>query len=286
MDEIRELEKSDWPVGLNEIPQSPERLWVRGSLPPEGHKLLTVVGSRAMTRYGQDACTNLITGLAGYPISIVSGLALGVDTCAHKAALAAGLHTLVVPGSGLGDDVLYPRSNREFAKEILKAGGGMVSEYSPDTASRVHFFPERNRLMVGMADAVLVVEAGPKSGTLITARLASEYNRDLLCIPHRIGDPHAFGPHLFIRLGAALVSDPLHILEALKIPPRERPLDEAPTDLDDTEMLVWTLLEEPRERDQLLRSLPPSKAGNVLTALVSLELRGLIKEEYGAWRRN
>lgn len=277
--------KSEWPVGLHQIPQPPERLWGAGTLPPEGHKLLTVVGSRAMTRYGQEACEKLIIGLSGYPVSIVSGLALGVDTCAHKAALAAGLHTLVVPGSGLGEEVLYPRSNREFAKEILKVGGGFISEYPPDTPSRVHFFPERNRLMVGLADAVLVVEAGEKSGTLITARLASEYNRELLCIPHRIGDPHAFGPHLFIRLGAALVSDPLHILEALSIPPREAASNETPKDLDDVEMAVWTLLEEPRERDQLLRSLPPSKAGNVLTALVALELRGLIKEEFGAWRR-
>ena len=282
---IRELERSEWPVGLHEIPQPPERLWARGHLPTPGMKLLTVVGSRAMTRYGQEACEKLITGLAGYPISIVSGLALGVDTCAHKAALSAGLHTLVVPGSGLDDEVLYPRNNRPFALEILKAGGGMLSEYPPETASRVHFFPERNRLMVGLADAVLVVEAGEKSGTLITARLASEYNRELLCIPHRIGDPHAFGPHLFIRLGGTLVSDPLHILEALKIPPREAASREPPKDLDDAEMVVWTLLEEPKTRDELLRSLPPSKAGNALTALVALELRGLIKEEFGAWRR-
>ncbi len=285
--EVRELPKSEWPAQLLEIPQPPERLWVRGALPPEGTKLLTVVGSRAMTRYGQEACEKLITGLAGYPISIVSGLALGVDTCAHKAALAAGLHTLVVPGSGLDDEVLYPRSNRGFAKEILKAGGGLLSEYAPSTASRVHFFPERNRLMVALADAVLVIEAGPKSGTLITARLASEYNRDLLCIPHRIGDPHAFGPHLFIRLGAALVSDPLHILEALHIVPRETAAMSAPTDLEDTELLVWNMLEEPKTRDEILRAStsPDSGTGELLTALVALELRGLIREEFGAWHR-
>ncbi|MFH1178554.1 MAG: DNA-processing protein DprA [bacterium] len=282
--EIRELEKSEWPVQLLEIPQQPKKLWVRGALPPPGTKFLTVVGSRAMTRYGQEACQKLIIGLAGYPVSIVSGLALGVDTCAHKAALAAGLHTLAVPGSGLGDDVLYPRSNRAFAKEILKAGGGFLSEYAPDTASRVHFFPERNRLMVGLADAVLVIEAGPKSGTLITARLASEYNRDLLCIPHRIGDPHAFGPHLFIRLGAALVSEPLHILEALHIPPRETGATAAPTDLEDVELTIWNMLEEPKTRDEILRE-SGVNAGEALTALVALELRGLAREEFGAWRR-
>jgi DNA processing protein len=283
--EIRELERSEWPIQLLEIPQPPERLWVRGAMPPAGHKLLTVVGSRAMTRYGQEACEKLIIGLAGYPISIVSGLALGTDTCAHKAALSAGLHALVVPGSGLDDDILYPRSNRSFAKEILEKGGGMISEYAPDTASRVHFFPERNRIMVGLSDAVLVIEAGEKSGTLITARLASEYNRDLLCIPHRIGDPHAFGSHLFIRLGAALVSDPLHILEALHIAPREgSSTGVAPSDLEGAELVIWNMLHEPMTRDEILRGSQAS-TGETLTALVALELRGLIKEEFGAWRR-
>lgn len=246
---------------------------------------MTVVGSRAMTRYGQEACEKLVTGLAGYPVSIVSGLALGVDTCAHKAALSAGLHTLALPGSGLGDEVLYPRSNRSFAKEILKSGGGLLSEHLPDKASRVHFFPERNRLMVGLADAVLIIEAGQKSGTLITARLASEYNRDLLCIPHRIGDPHAFGPHLFIRLGAALISEPFHILEALHIPPREgASTGAAPSDLEEAELVVWNMLEEPKTRDEVLRT-AKGNTGEIMTALVALELRGLIKEEFGAWRR-
>ena len=283
--EIRELAREEWPEQLLEIPQVPERLWTRGAFPPPGTRLLTVVGSRAMTRYAEEACQKLISGLAGYPISIVSGLALGIDTCAHKAALAAGLHTLVVPGSGLGDDVLYPRSNRPFAKEILAKGGGFISEYAPDEPSRVYYFPERNRIMVGLSDAVLLIEAGPKSGTLITARLASEYNRELLCIPHRIGDPHAFGGHLFLRLGATLVTEPLHILEALKIPPREGGTrGEAPRDLEDAELVIWNMLTEPKPRDELLRGtkLP---VGEALTALVALELRGLIKEEFGAWRR-
>lgn len=283
--EIRELERKEWPVQLLEIPQLPEKLWVRGTMPEAGTKLLTVVGSRAMTQYGQEACQKLIAGLAGYPISIVSGLALGVDTCAHKAALAAGLHTLVVPGSGLGDDVLYPRSNRAFAKEILEAGGGMLSEYEPHASSHTYFFPARNRLMVGLADAVLVIEAGQKSGTLITARLAGEYNRDLLCVPHRIGDPHSFGPHLFIRLGAALVTEPMHILEALHIAPRESgEHGVAPSDLEDAELVIWNMLEEPKTRDEILRA-ASGGAGEILTALVALELRGLVKEEFGAWHR-
>lgn len=288
--DTRELAVEEWPAGLREIPQPPKRLWVRGSMPAEGHKMLVVVGSRAMTRYGQEACQILIAGLAGYPVSIVSGLALGMDTCAHKAALAAGLHTLALPGSGLGDEVIYPRSNRGFAKEILEKGGGMLSEYPPNAPSKIYYFPARNRLMVGLADAVLLIEAGPKSGTLITARLASEYNRDLLAVPHRIGDPHAFGPHLFIRLGAALVTEPLHILEALGIPPREGPATgSAPQDLEGVELALWDLLEEPHARDDILREIGSPETGlgtgETLTALVALELRGLIREEFGLWRR-
>lgn len=283
--DIRELAHEDWPEQLLEIPQPPKQLWLRGSLPPRGHKLLAVVGSRAMSRYGQEVCERLIGGLAGYPVSIVSGLALGVDTCAHRAALAAGLHTLAFPGSGVDDAVLYPRSNRAFAREIVERGGGLVSEYEPNEPSRVYYFPERNRLMVGSAHAILLIEAGPKSGTLITARLASEYNRELLCVPHRIGDPHAFGSHLFIRLGATLVTEPLHILEALGIAPRETTSGCAPSDLEPVEELVWSALEEPRSRDELLRLCALAPAGEVLTALVALELRGLTEERYGAWRR-
>ncbi len=282
--EVRELARENWPEQLSEIPGPPKQLWLRGAMPPEGNKLLTVVGSRAITRYGQEACQKLIAGLAGYPISIVSGLALGVDTCAHKAALAAGLHTLAFPGSGVDDSVLYPRSNRAFAREIVEKGGGIISEYEPTDPSRVYYFPERNRLMVGVSDAVLLIEAGQKSGTLITARLASEYNRELLCVPHRIGDPHGFGSHLFIRLGATLVTEPIHILEALGIPPRESASLTAPSDLEEVELVIWNMLEEPKTRDEILRG-GSAAAGELLTALVSLELRGLIKEEFGAWHR-
>lgn len=282
--EIRELARDAWPAQLKEIPQLPGKLWIRGSLPPKGTRLLAVVGSRAMSRYGQEACETLIKGLAGYPISIVSGLALGADACAHKAALAAGLHTISIPGSGLDDSVISPRTNFGLAKDILVAGGALISEQEPLHKPWLKEFPSRNRLMVGMSDAVLIIEAGPKSGTLITARLAGEYNRDLLCIPHRIGDPHAFGPHLFIRLGAALVTEPMHILEALRIPPREATgRSEAPSDLTDTELVIWDMLREPKTRDEILRK--GVDTDDFLTALLALELRGLVREEFGAWHR-
>ncbi|MCI0597746.1 DNA-processing protein DprA [Candidatus Parcubacteria bacterium] len=281
--DLRQLGQDEYPSQLREIPKPPQTLFARGHWPKVGTTYLAVVGSRALTSYGREACEKLITGLSGYPISIVSGLALGADACAHKAALAAGLHTIAVPGSGLNDDVIYPRANAGLAGDILKAGGLLLSEHEGGYKAAPYDFPSRNRIMVGLSHAVLLVEAGNKSGTLITARLTHEYNRDLLCIPHRIGDPHGFGAHLFLRLGATLVSDSLHILEALHIDPCAEGA-RAEFSLEGYEKTIYDLLTEPLPRDELIRAsnLNPSDA---LTALVTLELKGILKEEFGAWRR-
>ena len=285
--DIRTLAPEDFPPALREIPQPPEQLWVLGALPPPGTKLLAVVGSRALSHYGKQACEMLITGLAGYPISIVSGLALGADACAHKTALACGLHTIAIPGSGLHESVIGPRTNLGLAKDILKAGGALISENEPLHQPHKGDFPSRNRIMVGLADAVLMIEAGDKSGTLITARLAGEYNRELLVVPHRIGDPHGFGPHMFARLGATTVTEPAHILEALRVEPhiQSAALRAAPT-LEGAERVIWEMLDQPRSRDDLIRvGSKVAEVGDLLTALVALELRGLIKEEFNLWKR-
>jgi DNA processing protein len=283
---IQELLPPDYPHQLRELPDPPEKLWLRGTMPPDGTKYLTVVGSRALTRYGREACEQLITGLAGYPISIVSGLALGADACAHTSALSVGLHTIAIPGSGLSDGVIGPRSNLGLAQRILKSGGALLSENPPDHLAHPYNFPSRNRIMVGLSDAVLIVEAGRQSGTLITARMASEYNRDLLCIPHRIGDPHGYGGHLFMRDGAAIVTESEHILEALRIKPREEDTsaERILPHFTHSEQKVYELLAEPLTRDDVIREseMTPS---NALTTLISLELKGVIKEEFGAWRR-
>ena len=281
---LRQLLPSDYPPQMREIPQVPELLWLRGLLPPPDTKLLAVVGSRALSSYGREPATKLISGLAGYPISIVSGLALGADACAHRAALNAGLHTIAMPGSGISDKAIAPRTNFGLAQEILKAGGALLSEYPPDTLPAPWTFPQRNRLMVGLSHAVLVVEAGERSGTLITARLAGEYNRDLLCIPHRIGDAHGYGAHLFLRLGAGLVTESSHILEALGIRERTEPTTQSELSLTGNERILYELLAEPLARDEIIR-LSKLQTGDVLTALVMLELRGVLKEEFGAWRR-
>ncbi len=301
-DEIRAIGPEKYPTQLRELPDMPKKLWLRGNLPPEAFRLLAVVGSRALSRYGREACALLVKGLSGYPISIVSGLAIGADACAHQAALEAGLHTIAIPGSGLAESVLYPRQNRYLAQEILTKGGALLSEHEPSYHPRTYDFPSRNRIMAGLCHAVLIVEAGPQSGTLITARLAMEYNREVLCIPHRITDPHSFGASKYISDGAKYVSGVLDILEALQIPPREEDIlagftglgaatemsgtkvREAISKLSSDEKKLYALLEIPRSRDAIIREsgLPVQK---VLVLLVTLELKGLAREESGEWKR-
>lgn len=278
------MDSLSYPASLKEIPDPPSKLWLRGALPPQGTKYLCVVGSRALTSYGREVCTKLIGGLAGYPISIISGLALGADAAGHREALHAGLHTIAIPGSGLADTAISPRSNLGLASDILSSGGALLSEHPPEYLPHAYDFPSRNRIMVGMSDAVLMIEAGEKSGTLITARLTSEYNRELLCVPHRIGDPHGFGSHIFLRLGATAVTHSSHILEALNITPREEGSSRVAPILEGGEAIVYELLEKPTARDELIR-VSGISASELLTLLVTLELKNLAKEEFGLWRR-
>ena len=282
MTEIAKLGPSQFPALLREIPDPPETLYLRGTLPPPETKLLAVVGSRRMSRYGKDACEHLISGLAGYPIAIVSGLALGIDGVAHEAALDAGIVTIAIPGSGLSEEVLYPRTHVRLAHRILENGGALLSEFEPDWKPRPESFPQRNRIMAGISHAVLIIEAGLQSGTLITARLATEYNRELLIVPHSIFAEGGAGGHVFAKSGAAPARGPEDILEALEIEKTETARDMA---LTDEEQKVIDILSEPTPRDELIRALEmPISAANVL--LASMELRGLIAESMGEVRKN
>lgn len=270
------------PALLKEIPDPPKSLYLRGSMPPESYTLLTVVGSRRLTSYGKAVCEKLVSALSGYPISIVSGLALGVDAVAHRAALKAGMHTIAVPGSGLGDRVIYPRSNFSLAKEILNSGGALLSEFDPDFRAQVWSFPKRNRIMAGMSSAVLIIEASKRSGTLITARLAMEYNREVLAVPGSILQHTSSGPHSLIRDGATPVTCAEDILEVLSIPQKENGGETAlHASLTETEAKVLALLtHEPRERDSLIERLAlPITEAQILIS--TMELKGLIKESGG-----
>ena len=264
---------------LKEIPQPPKKLYTQGTLPAADTKFLTVVGSRKYSPYGKMVCEKLISGLRGHNISIISGLALGIDTIAHRSALEAGLHTIAVPGSGLGEKVLYPATNKQLSKKIVEKGGLLVSEFEPDFKATVWSFPKRNRIMAGLADAVLIIEAQERSGTLITARMATDYNKDVLAVPGSIFSESSAGTNLLIHLGATPIRNSDDVLEALHLEKGEQEEYDL-SELSEDEQKIVLALNEPLSKDELLRQnvLPTEKLNATLTLL---EIKGLVKEQGG-----
>lgn len=274
------ITETAFPGNLVEIPDKPNMLYVRGTLPPREHKLLAVVGSRLYSTYGRQAVEHIIGGLAGYPITIVSGLAIGIDGLVHKAALAGGMNTIAVPGSGLADSVLYPRQHHRLAHEILAHGGALISEFEPDFHATAWSFPQRNRIMAGIADAVLVVEATLKSGTLITSRLATDYNRDVFTIPGSIFSKNSEGPHMLLGLGATPITSAEDVVIALGLPARSHSDALDTSTLSPEEHTLLTFLDSPRSHDEIIRHLAlPTAQANALVMM--LELRGFISESNG-----
>ncbi|HEY4505887.1 MAG TPA: DNA-processing protein DprA [Candidatus Paceibacterota bacterium] len=283
---IRTLTPKDFPESIREIPDAPKILYIRGELPdPNKYSYLTVVGSRRCSNYGREVCQKLIAELAGYPIVIVSGLALGTDANAHEAALATDLKTIAVPGSGIDWEALHPRTNLGLAKRIIEAGGAILSEFEPTAKPQLHMFPQRNRIMAGLSKAVLLIEAGEQSGTLITARLASEYNRELLVVPGSIFSANSKGVHQFLKLGATPVTKSEDILEVLGFKNEDnKAVARNYDDLSpDQKKIVELLSIEPLARDSIIGELDISVSDlNMLLSV--MELKGLIKEELGEIR--
>lgn len=271
---VRKLSPSEFPPLLAEIPQPPVTMWAIGNLPPPDLKLLAVVGSRKYTTYGKQVVEHLISGLAGYPVGIISGLALGIDSLAHEAALVHGLYTMTVPGSGLDESVIYPATHKRLARRIVESGGGLLSEFEPTLKAAKWTFTQRNRIMAGMCHATLLIEAAEASGTLITARMATDYNRELLVVPGSIFSKTSAGTHQFLKLGATPVTDAIDILYALGIKPHETTTLSLP-ELSPLETKIITLLHEPTDRDTLIRELGlPAHEVNIL--LMQMEFHGYI----------
>jgi DNA processing protein len=238
-----QLEFKLWPPLFSEIPDPPKNLWLTGTLPPVEFRYLTIVGSRKYSTYGQTVCQKLIAPLAGLPIVIVSGLALGIDGIAHQAALDAGLKTVAIPGSGLDFSVLYPASHRLLAQKIVEAGGTLLSELPPNETPAKHTFPKRNRLMAALAQVVLVIEATDKSGSLITARLALEYNRDVAAVPGPIFSTGHAGGNELIRQGAIPITKADDLAEIFGLSLISTP-DRADLELSTDEKFILQQLEK------------------------------------------
>lgn len=207
---------SIFPEVLKHIPSPPKLLYVLGDLEPLQHtKVVSVVGSRAVTPYGQQVTTRLSGELAQRGVAIVSGLALGVDALSHKAALDANGYTVAVLGNGL--DSIQPTTNRNLALRILKQGGAIISEYPEGMAAFKQNFVARNRLVSGLCDGLLITEATERSGTLHTANFALEQGKAVMAVPGNITSGNSAGTNNLIKTGAVPITSVQDILSALNL---------------------------------------------------------------------
>lgn len=276
---VRALTWNDgaYPAKLKEIYDLPPVLYVRGDLQPADEWAIAIVGTRRATPYGRQVAEQFATELAGSRVTVVSGLARGIDAIAHRAALAAGGRTIAVMACGL--DIVYPPEHVKLAQEVLERGA-LISDYPLGTQPRADYFPRRNRIMSGISLGVLMVEGDVNSGAMITARLALEQNREVFAVPGTIYAPTYRGNNKLIQDGEAkLVSRVEDVLEELNLTmvPQQMEMTEL-IPADETEArLLRRLSSQPRHIDEVRREsgLPIAV---VSSALAMLELKGMVRQ--------
>ncbi len=265
-----------YPSRLKEIYDYPPVIYVRGEILPEDEWCLSVVGTRGATVYGRQIAEEITADLARNRITIVSGLARGIDSIAHRSALEAGGRTIAIFACGL--DTVYPAENADLARRITQ-NGAIVSEYPLGTKPRPDYFPRRNRIMSGMSLGVLVIEAGESSGAIITANMALEQNREVFAVPGSILSLASRGTNHLIQEGAKLVRNYTDILEELNLTAVARQIEmkELLPETDTEAVLIKQLGAEPVHVDEVCRSsgLPVS---TVSSTLAMMELKGMVKQ--------
>jgi DNA processing protein len=209
------LRSADYPALLREIHDPPPVLYVRGELEPLDDRTVAVIGSRAATAYGKEMARRISGGLASSGVSVLSGLARGIDGIAHRAALEAGGKTVAVMGGGL--DRIYPSEHTELARAIVEGGGALVTEYAMGMRPQAEHFPRRNRVISGLSRGVVVVEGDMKSGALLTVRWALDQDREVFAVPGSVLSPKSAGPNWLIQQGARLITGHEDVLEELNL---------------------------------------------------------------------
>ncbi len=277
--EVLPCDSSSYPQRLKEIYDYPPVLYVRGNALSENDCCLAVVGTRRATVYGRQVTEEIVSDLSRNKVTIVSGLARGIDSVAHRAAIEANGRTIAVFACGL--DIVYPAENSKLAREIMEHGT-LVSEYPLGTRPKADNFPRRNRIMSGLSLGVLVVEAGESSGALITANQALEQNREVFAIPGSILSPASRGTNHLIQEGAKLVRNCVDILEELNLTIMTQQLEmQDLTNVDATELsLLRQLSHEPIHIDEICRNCGLA-ASLVSSTLTVLELEGKVKQVGG-----
>lgn len=281
---ITTIEDENYPELLKHIYNPPTVLFIKGSLDICNlDRTLAIVGSRKASSYIQDIIAKIVTEISTSEATIVSGMALGVDTYAHKAALKNGLKTIAVLGCGF--DNVYPKSNQKLFSEIIDRNGAVISEYYPTEEPETWKFPQRNRIVSGLSKGTLIAEASLKSGALITARLCLEQNRELMCIPGLVTNPNTEGIHKLLKDGAGVVTCGEDIYNYLNWQfTEENGVDIKPKIkfLDNEEKVYEILNLEPVKIDAILQKSGLS-IDNLLITLTTLELKGVIKQLPGEY---
>lgn len=273
-------ESPGYPAYLKEIPTPPPLLYVQGELQEADQWAVAVVGTRRLTSYGRQVTQDIVAGLVRHNITIISGLARGIDAVAHKTAVELGGRTIAVLGSGL--DAIYPTEHRQLAHSIAHGHGALISEYGLGVQPEAKNFPPRNRIISGLSLGVLVVEAAERSGALITVNFAAEQNRDVFAVPGNINSPTSKGPNRLIQQGARLVTGVEDILEELNIHmvAEHTAVQMALPETAEEIALYAHLSSQPVHIDDLSRAsgLP---TGMVSSTLTIMELKGMVRQVGG-----
>lgn len=266
-----------YPKGLREIKNKPKKLYYVGNLEVLNQRCVSLVGSRTANGYGKSVAEQLASKLAMRGVTVVSGLAKGIDTCAHRGALKAGGNTAAVLGCGL--DVCYPPENRNLMKEIAEKGL-LITEYDLGTKAERYHFPNRNRIISGLSEITVVVQARNRSGSLITAELAAEQGREVMAVPGNIDSQHNLGTNKLIREGATMLLSESDIFEALGIDHIDE--KEAKNKLSATEYEIFELLLKNGEMsmDEICMALGKSPA-YVNPIVAVMEMKGFTFSEMG-----
>ncbi len=277
-DEIKTIGigNDDYPKLLKKIKNPPKVLYYIGSLPKNDEKNFAVVGTRRFSPYGKQVALEIAGDLAEAGLTIVSGLAPGIDTFAHQATLERKGRTIAVLGTGLDEKSIYPKENIKLARGIVENGGCLISEYPIGTGGTHFTFPQRNRIVSGLSLGVLVVEAKQKSGALITANLAFEQKRKVFAVPGPIHSSNSKGCHYLIKKGAKLVESASDILKELNLPLPTSGVRHPQGETPEENLILDTLKEEALYIDKIIERTKLS-AANVAGALAILEIKGKVR---------
>ncbi|MEG1555883.1 MAG: DNA-processing protein DprA, partial [Bacteroidales bacterium] len=269
-----------YPKRLKNCHDAPYLFYYKGDAVFNRPKVIAVVGTRNASIYGKDAVKKIITEISSHDISVISGLAMGIDAVAHEQALEYNLNTVAVMGAGFG--YIYPHSNEKLAKRIIENGGTLLSEYSFNVMPEKQNFPKRNRIIAGMADATVVVESAPKGGSIITAFIAHSYNRDVFAVPGSIFSKTQDGCHELVRTNmAALIHSGQNLIEMMGWEERQTKTIQRKlfVELTENEKKVLEVIQTCREIaiDDLIQEIMDLTPSKIVGILLSLELKGVVE---------